>query len=140
MSKTSSPLSSRVRNCMLILCVFMWICAFTATHLPGEAVPRLRLSDMSLHAIGYFVLVAILVATLVVHGLPRRRRVLAVLVVVPLYAAFDEISQPLFGRSTSIHDWIMDLCGALLAIAAVESFLILRRRRLRTGATDNSGT
>ena len=124
-----------------MLCVFMWVCAFTATHLPRGAVPQSGLSDKWLHTIGYFVLVAILVATLVVHGLPRRRRVLAVLVAVPLYAAFDEISQPLFGRSTSIHDWIMDLCGALLALTAVETFLALRRgRRLRTGETDNSGS
>ena len=69
------------------------------------------------------------VATLVVHGLQRRRRALAVLVAVPLYAAFDELTQPLVGRSTGIHDWIMDLCGALLAMAAVESFLVLRRGR-----------
>ena len=136
MSQTSSPLSSRVRNRMLMLCAFIWICAFTATHLPRGAVDQSHLSDKWLHTIGYFVIVAILLATLVVRGMPRRRRVLAVLVAVPLYAAFDEISQPLVGRSASIYDWIMDLCGALLAIAAVESFLVLRRR-LRTGATDN---
>ena len=140
MSRTRSPLSSRVRNCMLMLCVFMWVCAFVATHLPREAVPPSGISDEWLHTIGYFVMVAILVATLVTRGLPRRRRVLLLLLAVPLYAAFDEITQPLVGRSTSIYDWIMDLCGALLAIVAVESFLILRRRRLRTGATDNSGT
>jgi len=135
MTRTSSPLSSRVRTGMLMLCVFIWVCGFTATHLPRKAVPPSGLSDKWLHTIGYFVLVAILVATLVTRELPRRRRMLFLLVAVPLYAAFDEISQPLVGRSANIYDWIMDLCGALLAIAAVESFLVLLRRRPRTGET-----
>ena len=121
-----------------MLCVFIWVCAVVTTHLPREAVPPSGLSDKWLHTIGYFVMVAILVATLMTRGLPRRRRLLLLLVAVPLYAAFDEITQPLVGRSASIYDWMMDLFGALLALVAVESFVILHRRRLGMGATDDS--
>lgn len=121
---TTRPLPYRLRNWILLLCVLAWVSAFVATHLPPAAVTPPPLSDKWLHLLGYFVLGAVLEATLAARRLARPRRIAAVLVVLPLYAAFDEITQPLVGRQASLLDWTMDLAGSLAAIAIVETLLL----------------
>ncbi|OPX23924.1 MAG: hypothetical protein B1H04_03205 [Planctomycetales bacterium 4484_123] len=115
-------------------CIALWACAMVATHLPPRRLPHLGVGlGTSLHALGYFVLVGALWLTLDLHGQSRRRRLAIILLAVPLYAAIEEISQPLFGRCASLIDWSVDVLGTVTAVAVFEIVKAIRGR-------DNSGS
>ena len=114
---TDRPMASRrVRLLAAIVCATLWAAALTATHVPISQLPNLPTGDKALHGTGYFVLASVFAATLAIHGLPLRRRSTVVLIVMPLYGAFDEATQPMFGRSASWGDYFVDMLGTLLAV------------------------
>ena len=120
------PVPHRVLRWVLVLA---WAGAFVATHIPGRSVPQVHVGDKLLHVAGYFVLTSLLLGVLATRGMPRGRRVVVVLAVLAAYGAFDEITQPLFGRSADTVDWLADMLGGVAAIVAWEvSFAFVRRR------------
>lgn len=138
---TDRPMASRrVRLLAAIMCGTLWAAALVATHVPRSQLPNLATGDKALHGMGYFVLASVFAATLAFHGLPLRRRSTVVLVVMPLYGAFDETTQPMFGRSASWGDYLADIVGILLAV--IVCVIILRvwariRPSLAPGMEDN---
>ena len=123
---SAPPVSHRVLRWALVVA---WAGAFVATHVPGRSIPQVHVGDKMLHVAGYFVLASLLVGLLATRGMPRRRRVAVVLAAFAVYGAFDEITQPLFGRSADTIDWLADMLGAAVAVAVWElSFAIVRRR------------
>jgi len=109
--------------------VSLWICAFTATHIPASAAPELPAGDAALHAVGYFGLTALFVLTLAAYGRARRRRIVTAVVTMAAYAAFDELTQPLVSRYAAWGDWLADFVGAAAAVAATEVLFGLWARR-----------
>ena len=113
------------------LLVVTWLAAFTATHLPKEAVPEIPATDWTLHLVGYFVLAGLFAGALTACGVRRARRAALAVSVFAAYAAFDEITQPLVNRHASVHDWLADLIGVVLALAAWEVAVAVWQRRSR---------
>ena len=92
-----------------------WIVLFIATHLPPRKVPKTGIGDKAWHFGGYAILAALLVLVLY-----KRNRVMAFMVSIAvclLYGAFDELTQPLVGRSRELFDWFADGVGALVGAA-----------------------
>ncbi len=119
---------------MTVILAVVWTGAFVATHIPAGKIPPTGTSDVVLHLIGYAVLGMVLLMTLSCRGVSRARAGAVAGVVLPLYAAFDEITQPLVNRSASTVDWAFDCLGAAVAMVAWWSLLALARPRLRRGA------
>ncbi len=118
---TSPGLSSRTaRRLTLIGCIVVWLSAFVATHIPADSLPGEMPGDKLLHAVGFFGLGVVLWVTLAANGVRAKWRVVFCLGGLLLYAAFDEITQPLFGRHAAFEDWLADGVGAIAAIAALE--------------------
>jgi len=117
----------RLRRPAAIACAIVWISAFVATHLPSEQVIGLNLSDVLLHVLGYIGLTTAFYLSLVVWGVNRLLRWMLVPVVMGIYGAFDELTQPFFGRQAAWSDYLANLAGMLLAVAAAECILALAR-------------
>lgn len=84
--------------------------------------------DWGLHLVEYgFFTVTLLYAT--TQGFDRRlrngARAAAAVVIASLYGITDEFHQGLVGRDPTVHDWLADTAGALLAAAVV---MLLWRR------------
>jgi VanZ family protein len=114
-----SPARARAaaRWLLLAACVLLWTAAFTVSHLPAERLPELPTTDVSLHAVGFFVLGTVLFWTLTAFGLGTLRRFVTAAVALAAYAALDEATQPLFRRYGTVSDWLADMVGAAAALA-----------------------
>ncbi|MBT3279552.1 MAG: VanZ family protein [Phycisphaerales bacterium] len=97
--------------------VALWIASYVVTHLPAEKIPDLHASDKTLHVIGYFVLAAAWLIRGRIHSHPWRRRATWAVLIFPLYALFDETTQPLVNRFFGWGDILADLIGLSLAVA-----------------------
>jgi VanZ family protein len=122
---------------LTVLCVVAWVAAFTATHVPIDRVLHgieFKPSDVLLHMAGYFGLTALLLVTLAVRSRSRLRRIATALIAVPAYGAFDELTQPLVGRTAALSDWLADIGGMLIALCLFEAIAACTARR-RTAST-----
>ncbi len=113
---------------ILLLAVY-WIALFTMTHLPGDPVSyRVTMKDKAGHGLA-FALLATLLAWVVL--LVKRRfgpkEAVATGVGLALYAAFDELTQPIVGRSCDIYDWLSDVGGIAAGIAFVACLALIWR-------------
>jgi len=82
--------------------------------------------DKTLHAIGFTILGALTVWRIDVKatGISFATAVAWYLGLLA-YGAFDELTQPITGRSCELTDWLADACGAAIGIVLV----VLHRRR-----------
>lgn len=102
--------------------VAYWLLMFVATHvptIPKEIQPGI--SDKWQHYVAYAGLGLLLAASRSFHGPLSWGGGLFLWVIAVLYGAFDEITQPLFGREAEFLDWRSDAIGAAtgLAVAAI---------------------
>jgi len=102
----------------LALAVY-WLALFTSTHVPARCLGQVQIWDKLAHFVSYAVLTLLLVLAV------AARRPLTwvtygwVLLVVALYGAVDEIGQKFVpGRTADVQDWLADLLGAVLGLAA----------------------
>lgn len=100
--------------------IVMWMAAFTVTHIPMTVAGAGSGLDKLYHFVGYLGLSALLWRTLYAYDHPPGRRRLVVGLVVPVYAALDELTQPYFGRSAELLDFVADALGMVVAVAAAE--------------------
>lgn len=101
--------------------------AFTMTHLPPPNEPQPDpFNDKVLHIIGFAVL-GLATGRRFARGTRSRPGEMYLLLFVGLgvYALFDELTQPIVGRSCEMTDWLADLCGALIGLAVVRGQHIL---------------
>ncbi len=105
---------------MTAICLLTWLAAFMATHVPADRLPDMQTGDPVLHAVGYFVLAAVWMLTLIARGRTAWWRAFLAFGVLLLYAAIDELTQPLFGRFGAWSDWLADIQGAAVGVAAAE--------------------
>lgn len=91
------------------------------THYPrpqdllGEDLPP----DKMLHFLAYGVLGFLVTAAVVTRGRWSWRTAGLTAVALAGFAALDELTQPLFGRSAEPLDWVWDLAGLAAGIVAV---------------------
>ncbi|MFM7244280.1 MAG: VanZ family protein [Planctomycetaceae bacterium] len=102
-----------------------------ATHhpKPGELVGELVHRDKTLHFTAYGLLGLMAAATIAAAGRFSPRAVVAAVVGLVAFAAADEVTQPLFGRSTEFLDWACDSAGIAAGFAAVAVAWAAVRRR-----------
>lgn len=118
----------RRRRALTCVCVLSWIGGAIATHVPPRR-PASSGFDLGLHTGGYFILAAVLWLTLRAHGLSRGRRIGWMALATAVYAALDELTQPIFRRTASVADWIANLAGVAVALIVLETLERLRARR-----------
>lgn len=115
-----------MRRLFVWACAATWICEFVLTHIPADSLPPLGAGDKLLHGVAFFAISGTFVAAISVCKVPRRRRIMLTAVIMSIYAALDELSQPLTNRTASFDDWLADIVGAMIALVAVESVLAIR--------------
>ncbi len=133
----AAPASHRVRRIVLLACIVAWLGAFAATHTPLPVGTDIQLSDKTMHVVGYFALGSIFWLTLLAYGRGAPVRAGLTGIVMASYGAVDELTQPWFNRFASVHDWLADLCGIVIAIALMQLLLLARRARARRRAARN---
>jgi VanZ family protein len=122
-----------LRNLLLTALVGYWITMMLLTHLPR--VPAVGgVTDKTAHFIGFALLGALLYLAIWAAGRATPWTSLLVLVVLGIYAAVDEITQPLTGRHASFLDWQADMAGAATAVMVLgAAHWATARRRRRSG-------
>ncbi len=108
-----------MRSLSAILLALVWSGAFIATHVP-KLPSVVSGSDKTLHSLGFVVLACVLGLFLAVRRRFAFRWLAAMLVVLAVYAAFDELTQMLVpNRHADWRDWVADMIGATIGTALV---------------------
>lgn len=127
---SARPLVVRLRPLILGGTAAFWLLMLVLTHLPE--IPKEydpELGDKSEHLIGYMLLsVGLGLSLSACQGPLGWRRLAMVIGIVAVYGAFDETTQPLFGRNCDWYDWLADLQGCFLGVLAVLAIDQLCRR------------
>lgn len=116
---------ARFRKPLLSSYLLLTAAAFICTHLPGNDIPNLHVTDKTLHVFGFFGLATVLLLTLAAYGVSRVVRLLICLAVLAVYGAVDEYTQQFFRRSTDFYDWCADMVGTFGALVVWEILLAL---------------
>ncbi len=91
-----------------------------ATHLPSVGgMIRYPGADKVLHVLAYTVLGTLAAAVIGSTRELSLRNLTTLLVVLALFAAADELTQPWFSRQAELGDWIADCVGVGLGIGGV---------------------
>jgi VanZ family protein len=127
-----------IRKPLTVVCILTWIAAFTVTHIPEETASHIPGTDPSLHFIGYVGVTGILWITVLAHRVRRMWRVLGVFFGTTAYSIFDELTQPLFGRSCMMNDWMANLQATVAFLVVAEIVVLLVSRTKTPGPETDS--
>jgi VanZ family protein len=112
--------SHRVRVAALLL-VLYWAALFVATHVPVSGVKMGHNGDKVAHFCAYAGLTFLLAWVVYHRRRLTRRDWLVLLIVAAIYGGVDELFQKFVpGRTADVWDWLADVCGAVVGIAAYE--------------------
>jgi VanZ family protein len=111
-------LLQNARLWQLALAVY-WVALFIATHIPIERMPPAATAhDKIAHLFAFAGLAALFAMTWELSaGRLNVRHLLRAWVVLMLYAAFEEATQPIVNRYASVFDWLADAVGAAIGLA-----------------------
>ncbi|MFM7138366.1 MAG: VanZ family protein [Planctomycetota bacterium] len=107
-----------------------------ATHYPRpeELLGPNPPSDKTLHVLAYGALGLLATALLAVSGRWSARPIAVLATGLAIFAAIDEATQPWFGRFAEPLDWVYDLVGLAVGIAAIVALnATIRSSRTRPG-------
>lgn len=94
-----------------------WVALFVGTHVPGKVMRAVPANDKFLHFTGHAGLGVLLTLATALGGLTRVK-LLGLVVILVVYAAFDELTQQLVpGRICDFWDWCADVSGGVVGIA-----------------------
>jgi VanZ family protein len=119
--------------CLLTL---YWAALFVATHLPQDVpyLPSDR-TDKPIHFAAYAGLAVLLIGTWQYAAAePKVRHLWWAWLALVLYAAIDESTQLLVGRTASFGDWFADVMGATVGLAIFAGVSRFGRARKSTVA------
>lgn len=113
------PSRRTIRILALSALVLYWVFMFVMTHLPRVPVFLPPTKDKTAHFLSYGLYGGLLY--LAIWSFRPRWRTIGVMVVciAIIYGAFDEVTQPLVGRSMELMDWVADVLGATVAAIAM---------------------
>ena len=124
------------RRAAALLFLFGLTTAFVLTHLPGGSVPKIRWTDMIpgadkiVHAGLYFWLAVFLANCLRFRLHSNRIIVATTMLVLAVYAAFDEWSQQFSPhRHPDVYDFAADMAGGWCGVSLFVVFRWYRHRR-----------
>lgn len=98
----------------VVLLIVYWVVLLTATHwpkLPGLDIPG---KDKTEHVLAYGLLAGLMINVAARRLIMYRGLVIALgtVALIAIAGALDERTQPYFGRSCELYDWLADLAGA----------------------------
>ena len=111
-----------------ILTLAYWGILFTLTHIPPAQAPEMGNADKLLHLTAFTLLAFLVSSSLLFIKRWNRISILSGMVVLAIYAGFDELTQLLVGRTASWKDWQADLIGILAGTVACAILIYLFRR------------
>jgi VanZ family protein len=125
-----------IRWSLRIITATFWIICLILTHLPAppEFLPAAD-HDKIRHYLGFGLLAGMLYLTIAIaRPISSLRSFLGsiairVLLILMIYAAVDEITQPPFGRTCDFFDWLADTAGAATAVTILEPLYLIHRKR-----------
>lgn len=102
----------------LVALAVYWLTLFVGTHLPTQDMAGAAMDhDKLIHFAAYAVLTTMFcIAWRRVGGSPGLLGRMGVAAMVLAYGAIDEVSQPYFGRSCDLLDWVADAAGVFCAL------------------------
>jgi VanZ family protein len=107
-----------------------WAFALMMTHMPHPPPIGPQVSDKLIHFLAYGLLSGLLSLALWMWRPGMRWLPAVVLGVIMAYAAFDEITQPIFGRDCEFGDWLADSAAGVVAATILGTIRHLLRRRI----------
>ncbi len=121
------PLRQKI---VIILLAVYWMTIVILTHIPIPGwVRQAGVSDKKMHFAAYFILAALLFLSARRPALRSRRPWLGLLIIA-VYSAADELTQPYFNRGADIVDYAVNIIGAMAGILITG--LIVRRKQKKT--------
>lgn len=100
-----------------LILVIYWIFLFTLTTLPTVPIDLgFQWQDKVNHTIAFTILSFLIYNYLSILKYSRKKNIIITFIVIAIYAAFDELHQPYFGRICDIWDFVFDLIGGIIGI------------------------
>lgn len=117
---------------LALMLTVAWVIATHVRKIPGLDLVHIGRIDWLLHGTGYAVMGACWSLTLCLSGRvrPRRAALIAGLAMAALGVA-DELTQPPFGRTAELRDWIADLVGTTISVTLTTYVYSRPTRRAR---------
>ena len=104
------------RRALLTVFALYWLGLFVLTHLPELPIDTAaRYNDKVAHTVTYALLMGLALVACRRPQATTARLILVWLPILTAYAAVDEFTQPLVGRSCQLTDWLADLAGLVTA-------------------------
>ncbi len=117
------------RSSVVALAVY-WTALLVATHWPRLEPPLdMPHSDKYVHTAAYAGLALLAAGAWSLHRPLTWRAAAGLLVGLSVYGALDEITQPITSRHADVADWLADIGGTLLGMAAFLALRALAGRR-----------
>jgi VanZ family protein len=115
---------------IIIVLVLYWGFALTMTHIPHPPPIGPPVSDKLIHFLAYGLLSGLLFLALWLSRPSLRYLPLIVLGVIIAYAAFDELTQPIFNRDAEFEDFLADSAAGVVAAGVLGLIRHLNRPRI----------
>ncbi len=123
-----------LRRVLTSVLVAYWIFALVMTHIPHPPPLGPVTNDKLAHFLAYGLLTGLFFLTLWMWRPGMRYLPLIVLGIVVAYGAFDELTQPIFGRDCEFLDWVADSSAAVVAVSILGVVRLLMRRKIAPSA------
>ena len=123
-----------LRRFILVALILYWAFALTMTHMPHPPPVGPPVSDKLIHFLAYGLLSGLLFLALWMSRPNMRWLPAVVLGIILAYAAFDEITQPLFHRDCEFGDWLADSAAGVVAVTVLGTIRYLMRPRIAASA------
>ncbi len=109
--------------------VLYWLALITATSLPSNDIPNIKLNDKIEHFLAYLILGFLFNLAVLVQDkfkLLREKAYFSTIILLSFYAIIDELHQIFIpGRECSFLDWGADTIGIILGV--LTTYYLLRK-------------
>jgi VanZ family protein len=135
--ESASPPRSKLAVAVCLVAAVYWLATFVATHVPA---PPASSFDKVGHLVAFAGLAVLLCAASATWQRPSWGLYAGLLGIIAAYAAGDELTQMLVPQRTAdVRDWIADMLGAVLGIAAFSlGWAIVRQLSQRPAEQESS--
>jgi VanZ family protein len=122
-----------LRRFIVFALLLYWAFALTMTHLPKPPPIGPPVSDKLIHFLAYGLLTGLLFLAFWLSRPNMRFMPLIMLGIIVAYAAFDELTQPIFNRDAEFGDFLADSAAAVIAVTVLGLIRHFARPRIAPG-------